>query len=93
MTGTRAWSSPVKLMLSLAMAGLLIAGTSRTTSAEPQQTGDQVEMAGVSTLPLSPPGTVGFHLDLRYRLRSAQRGFLVIFDPLTDPRFAPIDPP
>jgi ferritin-like protein len=23
----------------------------------------------------------------------AQRGFLVIFDPLTDPRFAPIDPP
>ena len=25
--------------------------------------------------------------------RIAQRGFLVIFDPLTDPRFAPIDPP
>jgi Ferritin-like len=23
----------------------------------------------------------------------AQRGFLVVFDPLTDPRFAPIDPP
>jgi Ferritin-like len=48
--------------------------------------------------PGGAPDINGARMDMVGRLdaaaqKIAQRGFLVVFDPLTDPRFAPIDPP
>jgi hypothetical protein len=48
--------------------------------------------------PGGAPDINGARMDMVGRLdaaaqKIAQRGFLVVFDPLTDPRFVPIDPP